>query len=170
MCVSVKQSAPLRPRRCPCLCSLCERYAATAGLNAQGRLLMAIYSAPPTANNFGSPQGAFQAIRPYAYCRFSRHATGGTFEGVGYDSQDQGTTRQRSRTEHSGDRPGTRDFLVFDIEVRFRVRQALANHIRLGFEQIAHILEENQPQHRVLVFCGRYRPPVGRWQLPRGCL
>ena len=45
---------------------------------------------------------------------------------------------------------------------------ALANHIRLCLEQIAHILEENQPQHRVLVFCGRYRPPQGVGSFPEG--
>ena len=51
-------------------------------------LLMAIYSDPPTANNFDPPSGAFRAMRPYPFRRFLTPATGGTFEGVGCDSQD----------------------------------------------------------------------------------
>ncbi len=41
-------------------------------------LLMAIYSDPPTANNFGPPLGAFRAMRPYPFRRFLTPATGGT--------------------------------------------------------------------------------------------
>ena len=66
---------------------------------------MAIYSDPPTANNFDPPSGAFRAMRPYPSRRFLTPATGGTFEGVGCDSQDQGTTQRGSRTEHPVDCP-----------------------------------------------------------------
>ncbi len=72
---------------------------------ANAFLLMAIYSDPPTANNFDPPLGAFRAIWPYPSRRFLRLPTGGTFEGVGCDSQDQGTTQRGSRTEHPVDCP-----------------------------------------------------------------
>ena len=77
-----------------------------AGYIVQGfLLLMAIYSDPPMANNFDPPIGAFRAMWPYPFRRFLTRATGGTFEGVGCDSQDQGTTQRGSRTEHPVDRP-----------------------------------------------------------------
>ena len=68
-------------------------------------VLMPIYSDPPMANNFDPPIGAFRAMWPYPFRRFLTRATGGTFEGVGCDSQDQGTTQRGSRTEHPVDRP-----------------------------------------------------------------
>ena len=69
------------------------------------RLLMAIYSDPPTANNFDPPPGAFRAKWPYPSRPLYIDTAGGTFEGVGYDSQDQSTTQRGSWTEHPGDCP-----------------------------------------------------------------
>ncbi len=63
---------------------------------------MAIYSDPPTVNNFDPPFGAFRAMRPYPSRPQNIDTAGGTFEGVGGDSQDQSTIQQGSWTEHPG--------------------------------------------------------------------